>query len=282
MSKKKKSLFYLGENNELKFPIHNTIFEEKWKPDSIWVRDEVLIIIVLLCIMANLAAFYQLMTMISYDSPLINFVAIIALLIGVDVGPVYLAYNLKKKSQGYRVNNILIGVLCSVIAVAILGNMIMRISVADETFVNLANNVNSLVNTGQQGNASTTNGHAFTFAVIFSLLLIITSGTSFSIAFTLTNLLEKDVKRLEKTNTETTNHVEGLRALLEEYRVNEDYMERLLHDDHQKYIAISEMTNVMKEEYRHYVLERIIEFLGDYESTSLLLKSSTSKVDRLT
>lgn len=282
MSKKqKKSLFYLGENKEIKFPIYDKIFKEKWKPDSIWLNEAVLVVIVLLCLIANLAAFNQLMSMISYDSPLLSFVAIIALLIGVDVGPVYLALQLKRKDQGYRGNNVIIGVLCTVIAIAIIANLVLRISTADDSFVNLASNVNSLVNTGQQVNASNTNSHALAFATIFSVLLIITSGTSFAIAFTLTNVLAKDVKKMEMAYNETMNDIAGLKAILEEYRINEDYQEHLLSDDHQKYIAVSEMINVMKEEYRHYVIERIIEFLGDHESTSILLKSTTSKIDRL-
>lgn len=279
--KKKKSLFDLGENNEIKFPIHDKMFNEKWKPESIWLNETLLVVVVVLCLMANFAAFYQLMTTISYDSSLLSVIAIIALLIGVDVGPVYLAYHLKSKSQGYHVDNVIIGVLCSVIGVALIANLVLRVGTAADSFVSLSNDVNSLVNTGQQVNASTSNSHALAFAIIFSLLLIITSGTSFAIAYTLTNRLEKDVKKQEKAHIETMNDVGSLKALLEEYRINEDYMERLLDDDRLKYEAVSEKIKVMKEEYCHYVYEKITEFLGDPEATTYILDHTNSKMDRL-
>ena len=126
-----RKLYTVDEQGHIKFGLRPALARESGKPDSGWEHPVASIIIMCVCGVLDFIMFKQLFSSFLYDSVLVQMLSIIAMLIGFDLAPIYLGVVLKKQTQGFRVEKVVMGLFALAFMIAFICNLALRIAVRD-------------------------------------------------------------------------------------------------------------------------------------------------------
>jgi hypothetical protein len=232
--------------------------------------------IVIACMVADFASFSSLFAVILYDNVVLRYIAIIGMVLVMEIAPVYLAYNLKRKSCGYRVEtiNIIVPLVAFIAGAAI--NFMLRIATRNEAFPDLSSMTTSVIDstdTMETGGSP----NALYYALFFAILPILTSLIAFAATYTMSDPLNAEKKRLEKSELELKQHIDQMEAVLAEYDSEGNYLERMLSEDEQKYNAALWTIHSQRDEWFDYARQRISEFLASPGATSYEVEYKTKR-----
>ncbi len=270
MKTNKHTLYSIDPQGQLVFSRRKELAADFGKSDSIWEHPAASLIIMGLCALLDLIMFHQLFSSFLYDSLFVRILSIIAMLIGFDVAPIYLGIVLKKRSQGFRTDRTVQAVLVLAFLAALTANVVLRIAVKDLVLPDYSSASTSVM--GSVSNEESRNDLALIYAVIVSLFPVITSLVSYAVSFHSSNPLKARIRKLKEEQVGLEDDIVELEAILTEYAGDEDYYERLLHEDMRKYESILAMIREKGYLYCHYVRECIKEHLGDPAATNELSK----------
>ena len=242
----------VDENGNLGSDFERDLIERRYRKDNFWLKPFMMVAILLGCVLADIVNLRQLMSTFLYDSPLFLIIAVMALIIGLDVGPVFLGINIKLYKQKYKIDNMVIWgfVIAFILAAAV--NITLRIVTRELAFPD-----NSTFSLEPDLIKSTF------YAMGVALFPIITSIVSLLASYTMADPLRDDLKKLELESAELTLISYQLDSIVKEYEADSDFLNRLLQNDEDKYKAAYNMILSKKEEYFDYVREKFHEHLGD-------------------
>jgi len=264
---KDKNTYTIGKDGNIDFRSLDRLHKARHKADSVWGRTWVLMLIILACVIADFASYSSLFAVILYDNVFLRYVCIVGMVMVMEISPVYLGYNMKKRACGYNVQTISIIIpLVAFIAGAVI-TIMLRIAMKDEAFPDLSSLTTSVI--GSSAPAETGGSSKSTYlAIFFAVLPILTSLVAFAATYTMSNPLEGERKKLEKANIRLKQHIDQLSAIEAEYNADSDYLGRMLAEDDAKYNAALSMVRSQQYEYYDYCRQRISEFLKNPGATN--------------
>ena len=264
---KQKKLYQVDDDGNLNFRPLDKLHQDKYKPDSVWNHTWVLLLIVILCMVADFASFSSLFAAFLYDNAFLRWICVIGMVLIFEVAPVYLSYNLKKRACGYNVETISIVIPLIAFVVGAIINIALRIATRNDAFPDLSNMTTSVIG-GATVTKPANSSKPIIYAIFFAILPILTSLIAFAATYTMSNPLEWERKKLEKARIELTKHIDQMEAILQEYNSDNNYLERMLSEDERKYRAALLTIHGQRDEYFDYARQRISEFLASPGATS--------------
>lgn len=273
---RKNNLWSVNEQGGLEFSLRKQLAEKEYKAESTWEHPAAALIVMLVCATLDFVMFKQLFASFLYDHVLIQWFSIIGCLIGFDLAPIYLGILVRKRNQGYRVDPLLLGLLILAFALAITGNIWLRIVMKDLVLPAASSTGTSLF--GAVTEEETSNPGALPYAIFSAALPIVTSLVSFGISYITSNPLKEKLKVLHTAQVELEDSIGQLEAILIEYEEDPDLTGRLTAEDDEQYETFLGMTREKAVTYCDYVRERIKEHLGDPASSNELSKDSRQKL----
>jgi len=257
-----KKNYTLNEQGSLHFGARNLLHKDRYKPESVWHQEWLLVTIVVACLVMDIASFYQLFSAFLYEEVFLRYCCIIAMLIAFTIAPVYLSYSLKKKKVGYNVENIAIIVPLASFIIGVVINFMLRIVTKDLAFPDLSMSAASAIGSGDALQSGSSSNATF-YAVFFGVLPVITALGCFAAAYTLSDPLKKERQKLEKEQIDISENIAQTDAILAEYAADENHLGRLLNEDEASFNAALGMVQKQRDEYFDYVRQRINERLAE-------------------
>jgi hypothetical protein len=263
---KDKKLYQMDKDGNLNFRPLEKLHKDRYKPDSVWNHTWVLMLIVIACMVADFASLASLFAAFLYDNTFLRYICVIGMVLVMEIAPVYLSYNLKKRACGYNVEtiSIVIPLVAFIVGAAI--NIMLRIVTRNEAFPNLSSLTTSVIggDSAETGDSS----KPIYYAIFFAILPILTSLIAFAATYTMSNPLNHERKKLEKANIDLTQHIDQLESVLAEYDSDGNYLDRMQTDDDSKYNAALAMIHNQRNEFFYYCRQRISEHLASPGATS--------------
>jgi len=265
-----RKLYKLDKQGNLNFGTLNRLHRNKYKADSVWNQTWVLMIIIIACMVADWFSFASLFASFLYENELLRNICIIGMVLCFEISPVYCGYNMKKKACGYNVEAISIVLPLAAFILGVIINILLRIATRDLAFPDLSNTTTSVLggDTTESGGSS----NALTYSIFFSVLPIITSLVAYSATYTMSNPLNQERQKLEKTKLELTQNMSQLESVLAEYDADENYLDRMLADDDSKFDSALSMIRNQRDEYFDYARQRINEHLASPAATGYMVE----------
>jgi len=264
---KDKKLYRMDEDGNLNFRPLGKLHKEKYKPESFANHTWFLAVIIACCIAADFASFSSLFASFLYDNAFLRYICIIGMVLVMEIAPVYLGLNAKKKSCGYNVEmiTIIVPLVAFILGAAI--NIMLRLVTHSDVFPDLSDATTSIIG---GGGVTETNGSSKSifYAIFFAVLPIATSLVAFAATYTMSNPLNKERQKLEKANIALTEHIDQLESIVSEYDAEDNYLDRMLAEDDAKYNAALSMIHSQRDEYFDYSRQRISEHLASPGATS--------------
>lgn len=233
------------------------------------------IIVMLICAVLDFVMFQQLFSSFLYDHALIRWFSIVGCLIAFDLAPIYLGIFVRKLDQGYRVSLLLPCLAILAFALAIAGNVWLRIVMRD-LVLPASSSGTSLFGTVSEAEA--VNPGAMPYAIFSAALPVGTSLVSFIISYITSNPLKSKLKTLHMAQIELEDSIGQLEAILTEYEEDSNLTDRLTEEDDEQFATVLGMTREKAVAYCDYVRERIKEHLGDPAASNELSKDSRQKL----
>ena len=257
---KETRIWTMNKNGNIVFHTINDVNRAHYKSANIFEHPAVAYAVMLLCAVIDCTLFYQLLSKVLYDDPMIRCVITFSLLIGFDFAPCYLGLKIREASQGYKINRFICSMLAIAFILAFMSNFYIRIVMRDlacPDFSSAPSLMGSVMTEDRSSPFSTA------FAVFSAILPAVTSLSSFGISYSITNPLRNELEELEKETLQLEADLIQTRAILKEYEADADYYERIKADDEERYRICLERTCENAMRYSDYVRERIKEFLKD-------------------
>lgn len=269
--RKNENLWVIRRDGNLGFTTRSKITRLRSRPDTMWNHPLMLIVIIATCGLVDLLNFKQVFDAFIFDSLIARIVGILAFLIAFDFIPIWAGLNLKKKNQGYKVNTAVIKIMTCAFILAFVVNFALRIATREMVLPEggvFSGEINGDVTTPalQGGNHML----VYVYAVLTSIVPLITSLASGGISFLMSNPLHKEMMDIEKRKNLLLSDIESVNATLEEYDADKAFFERMLKDDAEKYAAARIMVTRHQQYLKDYVRERLAEHLADPTSTTVL------------
>lgn len=275
------NLWVIRKDGNLGFTTRSKITRLQARPDTMWNHPVMLVIVIAACALVDLLNFKQVFDAFIFDSLIARIVGILAFLIAFDFIPIWAGLNLKKKTQGYKVNTTVIKIMMGAFALAFVVNFALRIATREmvlpegEVFSGVINGDVAMPEP-QQGNRML----VYVYAVLTSIVPLITSLASGGISFLMSNPLQRERLELEKRKNLLLSDIESVNATLAEYDADGEYYERMLAEDAEKYTAAQQMVERHRQHLKDYVREQLAEHLADPTSTTVLTaKNGSESVD---
>lgn len=270
--RKNNNLWAVNQQGGLEFGLRNELLKREYQVDSMWEHPVVAVAVMFVCATLDFVLFKQLFASFLYDHVLIQWFSIIGCLIGFDLAPIYLGILVRKKNQGYRISLLLLGLLILAFALAIAGNVWLRIEMRDLVLPAASSTGTSLF--GSVAEEESVNPGAMPYAIFTAALPIVTSLVSFGISYITSNPLKNKLKNLHTSQVKLEDSIGQLKAILIEYEEDPDLTGRLTAEDDEQYATCLGLTREQAVAYCDYVRERIKEHLGDPAASNELSKDS--------
>ena len=261
-----KKLYKVDQEGNLRFSKREQLHKSKNRPDSIWNSTWFMMVIIIACLTADFASFSSLFASFLYDNAFLRNVCIVAMILIFEVSPIYLGYNMKRRSCGYTVQKMSIIIPLFAILLGAAANIALRLATHSLVFPDLTNTATSVI--GDGGAQSGSSQNSLVYAWFFGSLPIITSLVAFAATYTISSPLKRECEKLQKENIELTDQIDQLDAILTEFGADENYLDRLLAADEAKYNAALLMIQRQRDEYCDYCRQKISEYLGSPSATS--------------
>ena len=282
LKKKRKGnlLWTIDQQGQLHFPMRSKIAGGTAGADTAWEHPVALFIVLLLCAALDFIMFKQLFAAILYDSVWIQRFSILGLLICFDLAPIYLGLFLKKRKQGYRVENWILFGLAAAFFAAFIGNVFLRISMRDVVLPDLTQTSTSVMGEVQADTAAGSD-RAMAYALFAAFLPFGTSLVSFGISYLTANPLGKHLRRLRREEVEAQEALDQIDATIAEYDASADHLILLQQEEDERYRATMAAIGEQTLHYCDYVRERIKEHLGDPAALNELSKPRREELTML-
>ena len=265
--KNNKKLYQVDKQGNLQFKPLSKLHKEKYKPDSVWNHTWLLMVIIIACVITDIASFASLFSSFLYDSALLRYVCIVGMIIALEISPIYFSYNLKKRACGYNVEAISIYIPLASFVIGVIINIVLRIVTHDLVFPDLSDTTTSIIGGGgvtkNEGSS-----RSLVYAIFFAIVPILTSLAAMAATYTMSNPLNNERKKLEKADLEIKQNIDQMEAIISEYDADSNYLERMLSEDDSTYNAALSMIHNQRDEYFNYSRQRISEYLADPGATS--------------
>ena len=272
-------MWTMRSDGNLDFSTKQTLTKLRSKPDTMWNHPLILVVVIAFCALVDFSNFKQLFDSFLFDRPIARITGIVAFLIAYDVLPIWIGIDLKKKYQGYKVNQRIINIMMGVFVLAFLANLGLRLVTKDMVLPVASDIFSGTINGEVRGGDTGGNSSLATMYAIFGTIIpLITSLASGAISYVMANPLYKERMALEKQHNLITSRIQELIATLEEYESNKDYFDRLSSDDNEKYEANKAMIEAHKQYLIDHTHERIEESQGNPTSTNILSKPPLKEI----
>lgn len=273
LKKKRKGnlLWTIDQQGQLHFPMRGKLASGTAASSTAWEHPAALFVVLMLCAALDFIMFKQLFAAILYDSVWIQRFSILGLLICFDLAPIYLGLFLKKRKQGYRVENWILFGLAAAFLAAFIGNVLLRISMRDAVLPDLTQTSTSVMGEVQSGTAAGSN-RAMAYALFAAFLPFGTSLVSFGISYLTANPLGKDLRRLRREEVQAQEALDQIDATIAEYDASADHLILLQQEEDERYRATKAAIADQMMQHCDYVRERIKEHLAEPAALNELSK----------
>lgn len=276
-----KNLWTVGPQGQLNFRIRERHATDGQRQDTFWEHTGFSIAIMVICGTLDAVLFYQLFSSFLFDHPAVRLLSVIGCLVGFDVIPICLGVLLRKREQGFQVKLWLMCLLLAGFALALVGNIWLRIVLRDLVLPAQSTGGTSYI--GEAAYETAVNPGAFPFAAFSSFLPIVTSIASFGASYMSFNPLKTRLARLRKRQVALEDAISQVESTLVEYDANQDFEDQLMAIDDEQYANTLGMMEAQAVMFSNYVRERIKEHLGDPSATNELSKDIRQELrERLT
>lgn len=242
----------------LRRDIHSTTLS-KHKPDSPFLSTPVSFLLMVMCVVIDVAFFRSLFVQISYDTPFMIWLETLGLAFAADIIPAFAGILAKNITQGLRRDKFNLVLLLCVPSAALLVNAGLRIATVS---LNSATGV--------------ADAESIALAIISIVMPILTSLGNFGISYQTFDPLSKRLMREELALEELDDTLRRLDALLSEadsFNENE-----LLELDHEHLlVAQQQVINDALERVNHAALT-LAELLQDPTSTNVVGKTQVNDI----
>lgn len=272
--KKEKPLYIMRSDGNIEFKTKSRINAMEAKPDTVWNHTFILCLIVLICMAVDFFNFKQVFDSFLLDRPLARAAGILAFLIAFDVLPIWIGLNLKKKSQGYKINAPVLIMMIGVFVLGFAANLALR--AVTKTMVIPPDSIFSGGINGEVQAPSDTGANpelALVYAAVAIIIPLITSIASGTVSYLISDPLKKHMLKLEKEHDVLTGALQYLSATEEEYKKIEDTREHILKREEEKYEEAKMMVIMHSQYLKDYVREQLAIHLADPVSTNVLSKT---------
>ena len=278
--RKTNRLWTIRPDGHLKLTANKEINKLRSKPDTLWNHPIFLVIVVGLCMLVDFFNFKHLFDSFLLTASLARASGIIAFLIAYDAIPLWLGIALKKKSQGYKVDQLMIYIMIAVFVLAFAINVGLRIATKDIILPESSKVYSDQLYGTVTSTATnqTDSSLVLMYAIFVSVIPVITSLASGTISYLMANPLKKEKLRCEEELDQIKESMSMLRTVLAEYENNSGYLERLWADDDAKYASAKGTIEAHKAQLIHYTRQKLEEHLGDPTSTNILSKPMFKEV----
>lgn len=273
-------LWKLNRVGEIRSSGLSDTVKKKFKPDTCFDHAAIAFFIMIFCGAVDFFVFRSLMSMISYDSPVMMMVQILGLLFGFDIVPIYLGIQLRRIRQGISRDRFLLIIALLAFAMAFTMNVALRLTTMDLLSPDLS--AAALSGLGNPVAADTDAAAADPTAVSMTIygicLPVVTSVGSFFISYLTYNPLLIRKKRLCALLEESGDRIRRYQAVIQELEADTDLKERLASYEEEKYqIALQEIL-IQAAQYCAYVMLRLEEYFKDPAATSALTREDCSQI----
>lgn len=256
MKNKDSQIINVKKNGKLSLEFHH--FNE-YQEENIFLKGFIPKFLIVMCVLIDIAFFYNLFQRISYDSPLTITLEVAGLAFAADIVSVYAGILLKQNTQKLTHEKGILYLLVGVVAFALIINGVLRLSTMSLSTVD--------------GSIDST---TVALTIVGIVTPIFTSLGNFAISYFTYNPLCEHLYRLEVELQNIKDAQRQVKSLISDYKYND--AERLIDLDHKKlnnakldlindaFIALSEVHLTM------------MEYLSDPSSTNVLSKSDFDRI----
>lgn len=242
----------------LRRDIHSTTLN-KHKPDSPFLSTPVSFLLMVMCVVIDVAFFRSLFVQISYDTPFMIWLETLGLAFAADIIPAFAGILAKNIAQGLRRDKFNLGLLLCVPSAALLVNASLR-----------------TVTVSLNSATGVADAESIALAIISIVMPILTSLGNFGISYQTFDPLSNRLMREELALEELDDTLRRLEALLSEadsFNENE-----LLELDHEHlFVAKQQVINDALERVNHAGLT-LAEHLQDPTSTNVVGKTQVNDI----
>lgn len=272
MNRRKEKLYCIDRQGNLNFALRSDLVRRDGCSDSGWEHPVASILIMAVCCILDFVMFHQLFSGFLYDSVQVRMLSIIGMLVGFDLSVIYAGIVLKKRKQGIRADMIAIVPAVMAFVTAFIANVVLRIAVRKLAIPDMVFAIT--FNDGEESGAALNANFPMIYALFASALPLITSFVSFCVSYQSADPLKARMQRLKKEQIRTEDAIAQIEAILREYEMDPNHLERLLKEDDQKYGNMLAMIRERTLLYCDYVRERLKEHLGDPASSNELSRDN--------
>lgn len=256
MKNKDSQIINVQKNGELSLNVHHL---NKYQEANIFLKGFVPTFLIIMCVVIDIAFFFNLFQKISYDSPISIALEVAGLAFAADIVSVYAGIVMKQIRQKLNNEKGVLYLLIGVVGFALIINGVLRLSTMSLSTIDGSIDARSIALT-----------------IIGIVTPIFTSLGNFAISYFTYNPLGEHLYRLEVELQKVREAKRQAKALISDYEYND--AERLIDLDYKKlnnakldlindaFIALSEVHLTM------------MEYLGDPSSTNVLSKSDFDRI----
>ena len=275
MSKKYKEIYSVDrKTGEITNECLHYNNRKRFKADTPFDNSIVPYLIMIFCATVDGVVFYSLFSRLSYDSPLMLWVQIGALLFGFDITPIFGGIQYKRLRQGITKDKFVLIMALVVCGLAFAMNIVLRILTINQTSASSVSIATSYMSTMAQETAESGIDATTIALTIFGMgIPVVTSVGSFLISFITYNPLKIKKQRIAEMMEDTRDEVRRFEAILDDYDAEPDFSENLEMEDEAKYKEMQMMHIAQVIGYCDYVREHLKEQLGNPTSNNVLSES---------
>lgn len=273
MTESNHGLCKVDPNGEIQYHRLKDDTKKKYASDTLFLNLIVAYLMTGMCAITDFVIFKSMFDLVSYDNDIMKAFAIIGLLIGFDIIPVYIGIHLRRIRQGLSRDRFVLVIALIVTLMAIALNFGLRATTIDEMSPEDASAGQSYFGAVVTEDEETGEGYDST-AVALTLfgcfLPLVTSLASFCISYLTYNPLMIRKRREEELIREKQDEIRRFDAILYDYESDSDFVERLEIVDEGKYNEMLKLQRAKVLEYCDYVRQRLKEELANPASNNAL------------
>ena len=272
------SVIQRSANGELIYTSIDRDFS-KDRPDTFMDNPVIPYIIMLFCAVVDATVFINLFKMISYDNPLMLGVEVAGFLFGFDVVPIIVGIYLVRLRQGIVKDKFILWCALGAFGISFVLNVFLRIATINELAPDLSGTGVTFDGMSTQSAVQTSVSSTAIALTVFGIgLPLITSVGSFFVSYLTYNPLKIRKERLEKLVRIKKDEIRQISAIIDEYELNKDNAENLLHDDDMRYEEMQKAYFAEVLGACDYINVRIKEHLANPVSHSALSEESSEAI----
>ncbi len=276
--KKQNCLVYADGNGEIIYRKLGSHIKKRHLADTPMDKSFVPYIIMIVCTATDFAFFYNLFSLISFDSGPIRAFQCIAMLIGADLVPVYLGIVYRRIKQGVWTDKTVPWLALIVIVLTFATNIVLRIYSFDELIPAVQTYGGPDIQEQLAKEAAKAYKTAVGLTFTGTVVPFITSAASFFISFVTSDPLGSRKRNLEELLAEKKDEIRRLDAIISELELDSNFAENLLRDDETKFEAAKMLQRAKVLLYCDYVRQKLKEHLKNPTAISALSEESSAQI----